>query len=174
MKNPTAELLAEATQLKHIDRAGWLRLGITHPESVAAHSFGVAFSAMLLCPPGLDRERVLMMALLHDLAEARVGDITPHDGVPREEKKRQERAAISVMLATRPDLLALWEEMEANDSPEAHFVHEMDKLDLGLTARQYDHLGHLVAELLAVGEPSVRRWLEAPRRDEPAAGPPAG
>lgn len=33
------------------------------------------------------------MALAHDLAEAVVGDITPHDGVSREEKHRRENVS---------------------------------------------------------------------------------
>lgn len=151
-------LLAESIGLKHVIRAGWLRVGVPHPESVAAHSFGVALAALILCPPELNREKVLIMALLHDLAEVRVGDITPHDGVPRAEKKRRERAAIAELLVSRPDLQAMWEEAEAHESPEARFVHEMDQLDLGLTAQHYDRIGLFVAELLQVGAPALRRW----------------
>lgn len=150
-------LLHEAIGLKHLARAGWVRAGVPHPESVAAHSFGVALAALVRCPPDLDRGRVVAMALLHDLAERRVGDITPHDGVPRAEKKRRERLAISGMLAERPDLIALWEECEASETPEARFVHEMDRLDLGLTARHYQKAGFAVEELLVVGASALAR-----------------
>src|SRR6185436_9489644 len=50
-------------------------------ESVAAHSFGVCVTAMLLADEvkargqEIDCERVLRMALLHDWSEARVGDM---------------------------------------------------------------------------------------------------
>src|SRR4051794_19563715 len=103
-------LLAEALGLKSLTRAGWQRVGVPNPESVAAHSWGVAMAVLLRCPPELDRERVLIMAILHDLAEVRVGDITPYDGVPRAEKHRREREAMATLLAHRPDLLAIWEE----------------------------------------------------------------
>ncbi|WP_081713935.1 HD domain-containing protein [Cystobacter fuscus] len=56
------------------------------------------------------------MALLHDASEARAGDITPHDGVSREEKLRREREAVSRVFSERPcraEYLALWEEYEA-------------------------------------------------------------
>ncbi|HNC96206.1 MAG TPA: HD domain-containing protein [Myxococcota bacterium] len=130
-------LLSAALALKGLDRAGWKRVGIERPESVAAHSWGVTLAALLRCPPGLNREKVLIMAILHDLAEATVGDITPHDGVSREEKQRREEEAIRLLLGDHPELLALWEEAEQRQSPEAQFVKEMDLLDMGLTARHY-------------------------------------
>lgn len=143
--------LEELLGLKDVRRAGWVRLGVADAESVAAHSWGVAMLGALLCPPGLDREKVLLMALLHDLAEVRVGDITPHDGVPKEEKHRREAAAMRELLAGFPELLALWEESEARQTAEARFVKELDLLDLGLTARRYQARGDDVSELLTVG-----------------------
>ncbi len=130
-------LLQAALALKGLDRAGWKRVGIERPESVAAHSWGVTFAALLRCPPGLDREKVLIMALLHDLAEATVGDITPYDGVSKEEKRRREEEAIRHLLGDHPELLSIWQEAEQRQSAEALFVKEMDLLDLGLTAESY-------------------------------------
>ncbi|MFN7146928.1 MAG: HD domain-containing protein, partial [Myxococcota bacterium] len=69
-------LAREAVLLKEVDRSGWTRIGVPHPESVAAHSWGVALLALLRCPPELDRHKLLAMAILHDLAEVRVGDLT--------------------------------------------------------------------------------------------------
>jgi 5'-deoxynucleotidase YfbR-like HD superfamily hydrolase len=37
------------------------------------------------------------MAIVHDIAEAIVGDITPSDGVPKEEKSRREQEALDHM-----------------------------------------------------------------------------
>lgn len=147
-----AQLALEAMRLKEVHRAGWVRLGVTGVESVAAHSWGVAFLAVLLCPAHLDRERVLLLAILHDLAEVEVGDLTPHDGVPRLEKHRRERVAMNRLLAGRPDLLAIWEEGEARESAEARFVKRLDELDLGLQARRYTEAGFDVSELLQAAE----------------------
>ena len=145
----TDEQIAEALRLKHLDRAGWKRAGISSPESVAAHSWGVSLLVLACCPPTLDRERVLIMAILHDLAEVRVGDITPYDGVTKEEKHRRERVAIMDMLAGRPDLLSIWLEAEVGLTPEAIYVKEMDGLDLRYTAHHYQTEGFDVAEFLA-------------------------
>src|ERR671917_726404 len=75
-------ILADLQRLKRLDRTGWVLRGLAPgAESVAAHSYGVAFAAMLLADEvrargvGLDVERVLRLALLHDLAEARTGDM---------------------------------------------------------------------------------------------------
>ena len=74
-------LLDEMIRLKAVPRTGWLLRGVRDVESVADHSFGVAFIAMLLADraqaAGLEVsvEKVLRMALLHDLTEARTGDL---------------------------------------------------------------------------------------------------
>ena len=123
--------------LKHLDRAGWKRVGIDHPESVAGHSWGVAWLVLALCPEDLDQAAALRFAVIHDLAETHVGDITPHDGVSRSEKSRRERDAIAQLLANRPDLAALWHSYEAQSTPEARFVHDCDRLDMALQAIRY-------------------------------------
>jgi putative hydrolase of HD superfamily len=132
--------LVEAIGLKQVERAGWLRVGIEHPESVAAHSWGVAWLVLALCPRGLDRGRALAIALLHDLAEVRTGDITPHDGVPRDEKRRREQGAMGELLQPfdhGDELMALWREYEDRSTPEGRFVRTCDKLDMALTAQRY-------------------------------------
>jgi putative hydrolase of HD superfamily len=131
------ELLLEAMALKHLLRAGWVRAGVPAPESVAAHAWGVGLLALTLAPPELDRGRALAFALIHDLAEVRVGDITPHDGVPADEKRRRERIAAEGLLAHHPALLALWEAYEAQACPESRFVRQLDRLDMALQAALY-------------------------------------
>jgi len=137
------ELERTAAHLKDVKRAGWVRAGHPAPESVAAHSWAVSFLALLRCPPGLDRERLLVMAILHDLAEVTVGDITPHDGVSPAEKHAREAAAMADLLADRPDLLATWQEAEARQSPEARLLKQLDLLDMKLQAEHYSRTGQL-------------------------------
>ena len=145
-----APLLLEAVALKALDRAGWRRVGLEPVESVAAHSWGVAWLVALCCPPALNRERALLLALVHDLPEVRVGDITPADGVPKAEKHRLERAAADAMLAHQPELLSAWAEYAAQQTAEARFVHELDRLDMGLQA---------LAEQRRPGAPDLSEFL---------------
>ena len=156
-----ADLALEATLLKEVVRAGWLRVGVEPAESVAAHSWGVAFLALLLCPPGLDRGRLLAMAILHDLAEIETGDITPHDGVDRAEKRRRETRAMDRLLEGRPELRSLWDEAEARATPEAQFLKQLDTLEMGVQARRYMTHGFDVTEFLAVTA-SVLKRLDVP------------
>jgi putative hydrolase of HD superfamily len=151
------ERLLEALTLKELPRAGWLRVGVAAPESVAAHAWGVAWLVLALAPPEVDRGRALAMAVLHDLGEVRVGDITPHDGVDASTKGRLEGEALAELLAPlshREELLGLWRELEHASSPEARFVKACDKLDMALQASHYRRArgidtGQLVASALA-------------------------
>lgn len=156
------ETLGEALDLKALDRAGWVRCGLSAPESVAAHSWGVAWLALALCPEHLDRQRCLGMALLHDLAEVRVGDITPRDGVPAHHKASAEKQAFHDLLAERPDLLGLATEYEARDTPEARFVRQLDRLDMALQARRYHDQGRLSDADLAEFLSSALSVIEDP------------
>ncbi|HET7232827.1 MAG TPA: HD domain-containing protein, partial [Longimicrobium sp.] len=128
-----------AGRLKETPRAGWALRGIASPESVAEHSHRVALLALVLAPraePALDVARCVALALVHDLAEALVGDITPYDGVSASEKHRREEEAMRHLagLAGDESLLALWREYDAAQSPEARFVKELDKLETVLQA----------------------------------------
>jgi putative hydrolase of HD superfamily len=126
--------------LKELARAGWLRAGVAAPESVAAHSWGVAWLVLVLAPPSIDRGRALAIAVIHDLAEVDVGDLTPHDGVSPEDKRRREEAALAELLGGLPGgdgLHALWLEYEAQSTPEGRFVKACDRLDMALQAQRY-------------------------------------
>lgn len=118
--------------LKNVARAGWVRAGVDSPESVAAHSWGMAILALKLCPPGLDLARVLSLCLVHDLPEVRVGDLTPHDDCST--KAQDERNA---MLEMAPQWIELFDEYESGTTLEAKFVKQLDKLDMGLQAKVY-------------------------------------
>jgi len=106
------DLLLETATLKRMPRIGWEMRGVPHVESVAEHSFGTALVALALAETvavegqagPLDLERVLIMALLHDLAEVRLTDL-PVSAVrliPPEVKSQAETAAISDLLAPLP------------------------------------------------------------------------
>ena len=134
------EAFLEVLGLKEVDRAGWKRKGLTGVESVADHSWGVAFLAMQICPPELNRLRLIEMAICHDIAEVRIGDITPHDGVSAEEKVRIETEAMLDLSKGFPQgsrMLELYQEYEAGETAEARFLKLCDKLDMALQSYVY-------------------------------------
>jgi len=164
---PLIQAYFELNHLKQLYRQGWLRVGLPPErcESVAEHSLGVALLCLFIADtyfPEADVSKVVRIALLHDLGEARVGDITPHDPVGTEEKHRREREAMSHILGGLPrgdEYLALWEEYEQGRSFEARLVRQVDRLEMGLQACIYEHQG---AGDLSEFFGSVHKALESP------------
>jgi 5'-deoxynucleotidase YfbR-like HD superfamily hydrolase len=134
-------LFQNAGRLKHIKRGGWVRKGVLDPESVSDHSFRCTFMAMVLSNMfEVDSEKLLKMAILHDIAECMVGDITPHDGLSKEEKHEKEKQGILELFGNIPNgqsFVDLWMEYERQESKEARMVRELDKLEMVLTAMEY-------------------------------------
>ena len=133
--------LLEMLELKQLSRTGWVRSGVENPESVAAHSWGMAVLALRLAPKELNLERVLSLCLVHDLPEVRIGDLTPYDDTSN--KAELEHKAMSDMA---PQWLSLFEEYEAEETAEAKFVKQIDKLDMGLQAIMYQTKQDIVLE----------------------------
>ena len=148
-KNPSPfiQFYFEFVHLKQLYRQGWLVRGIPteHCESVAEHSFAVAVTAMILADsifPKLDTLKILQMALIHDFGEIYAGDITPGENIPPEEKQQLERDSLTQIFTAFPNgeyYLTLWEEFETGISLEAHFVRQIDKLEMALQASVYEH-----------------------------------
>ena len=150
----------KAFELKSLPRAGWLRKGITHPESVAAHSWGLSMLCLEFAPrvhPPLDLEKVLKLALTHDVPEVLIGDITPHDGIPKAQKQQLEQNAANVMLNST--MLEWWQEYENNDTLEARFVHAMDKIDMALQAILYQNQANTEEFILSAWKKVPKEWL---------------
>ena len=134
--------LIELQRLKRLDRTGWTLRGLPNgTESVASHSFGVSVTAMLLADKfvtqgiAVDLEKVLRIALLHDWAEVRVGDMprtaTLYFG--SEVRKQAETAAfLDVVKPVDADgaYASLYHDYELRKSLEARLVKAADVLDL--------------------------------------------
>ena len=82
------DFLTLSRALKTTKRTGWVMRGVHAPESIADHMYRMSLMSMIasFSNGALDTNRCIRLALIHDLAEARVGDITPHCGVSGEEK----------------------------------------------------------------------------------------
>ena len=157
-------------RLKRTPRTGWVDRGVrpADVESVADHSLLTALIAWFAArlDPELEADRVLKLALIHDLAEALVGDAPPyepHEVPPRDDidalraffsvrhlrtpenaarKRAAEDAAVAKLTALMPDefaaeFRALWSEYEAQATPEARFVKQVDRLEAYLQSLTY-------------------------------------
>ncbi len=138
-----SKLLFEVSMLKRTMRTGYAFLG-TGKESAAAHSFNTAFIAYVLgkMTPGADVNRMILMALIHDVPEARTGDANAvHKRyIRRHEKRALEHALAKTSLAD--ELLELYDEYEKAESLEAILVQDADQIDMLLSLREQEDCGN--------------------------------
>lgn len=128
-----AELLYEVGTLRHVARA-WVQFGNDQQlANVAEHTLRVLWLALVLARhEGADEARVVQLALVHDLAETRTGDV---NYVTRMYVDRHEEEAIhdavngSVLESLVTDL---WREYRAQGTLEARVVKDADNLDCDL------------------------------------------
>ncbi|MCA9938124.1 MAG: HD family hydrolase [Anaerolineales bacterium] len=153
--DPILHILRHGNQLKRTARTGWVQRGVPTAEDVAAHSYGAAFTALVLAhlvAEPVDLGRLLSLAILHDLPESLTTDIPSPawQFLPPGIKTEVERGAMHEILAGAPfqeTWMGLWEELHANETTEARLVHDADKLDMYVQALMYEqqtgnrHLG---------------------------------
>lgn len=140
--------------LKSLPRTGWLIHGIKNGESIADHCYRMTLLSMLLADTlvakgmKLDTEKVMRLSLLHEIAEARIGDIPfpVLTYIPEEVKEIGERKAVTSMLEKFGSIgkwyQELWEEFEQNETIEAKLVRAADKLELMIQVLEYEKLGY--------------------------------
>ena len=144
------DLLLELQVLDRVPRSGYVLRGVADPESVTEHSWHVLFLVWVLGgrlaadEPGIDLHRAVEIALVHDLAELRVGDLprTSSHYFPAGAKKAAEAAAMADVLAPLPERAReLYAEYQEGASPEARLVKACDKLQLMLKVAVYERWG---------------------------------
>ncbi|KAF5827434.1 HD domain-containing protein [Dunaliella salina] len=134
-----------ASNLKTNKRTGWVLRNVHGPESIADHMYRMSLMSLIAGDTGVDQNRCIKMSIVHDVAEAIVGDITPHCKISKEEKKRLEENAIIQMeqmlgagTAAANEVGTLWREYEAAQTPEAQWVKDLDKLEMIMQAYEYE------------------------------------
>jgi putative hydrolase of HD superfamily len=139
-------LCFEAGHLKRSRRTGWWVAGIKDPESVAEHSWRTAVLAYFIAlAEGADPERTVTIAVFHDLAETRTGDIEyvgRHyvTAEPDEVIAKDQAAGLPAALAEA--FLSAVREHEGTATAESACARDADKLECLLQAREYQRQGH--------------------------------
>lgn len=162
--------------LKDLKRTGWVEKGIKDPESVADHSFMLAILAYVYSKKfGLDTDKCVKMALLHDICEVYSGDIPDKirdedQLVPDSEKKKLEEQGLKKLISLLPgdfsgEIYGLWEEFEKRETPEAKLVKDLDKLEMCLQAKDYSEKYENLEEFFEDGNlniktPEIRKIFE--------------
>jgi putative hydrolase of HD superfamily len=174
------DFILELEKLKGVTRK--VRpLGLDRYENSAEHSWQLAMLAISLAryaESAIDIDRVIRMLLVHDIGEIDTGDTIVFAEGGWEERKAAELAAakrIFGMLPEHPgpDFLALWQEFEQGESPEARFAHAVDRampvlLNLsnqGQSWREngisYERVVRRIAPPIKAGCPALWNYLEA-------------
>ncbi|XP_043251414.1 5'-deoxynucleotidase HDDC2 isoform X2 [Colletes gigas] len=141
--NNLHEFMELIGRLKHMKRTGWVHKKISDPETVAGHMYRMAMLSFLVDnKENLDKIKIMQMTLIHDLAECIVGDITPYCGIPPDVKHRLEDEAmeeICKLLGDKgPMILEIFREYEKQESAEAKYVKDLDRLDAIMQAYEYE------------------------------------
>ena len=103
-------------------------------ENDAEHAWHMAVMAYLLrkySNEEIDIAHVMIMCLLHDVVEIDAGDTYAYDTKNLTTQKEREDKAKERIFSILPDdqkeeFVAIFDEFEANVTPEAHFAHSMD------------------------------------------------
>ena len=124
-------------------------------ENDAEHAWHMAVMAYLLreyANEPVDIGRVMLMCLIHDIVEIEAGDTHAYDAESLKTQKAREDAAKEKIYSILPEdqkreLIALFDEFEDNETPEARYAHAMDNLQpllLNHSNDGGDWIGHQV------------------------------
>ncbi len=144
------QFLFEVGSLRHLLRT-WHRFLWPHfADNISEHTFRVIWIAISIAKmeKNVDEEKLIKMALVHDIAESRSGDA---DYVSSIYCKRDEEQGIKDMLkdtVVEKEFLKLIDEYEERKSKEAKIVKDADNLDVDF----------VLAELFEMGNQMVPRW----------------
>ena len=142
-----ADFLFEVGMLSKTPRSGYQFLG-SGKESVAEHILRTIFVGYTLCKldPALDEFRVLKMCTLHDLPEARTGDM---NYVNKKYVAADEEKAVRELtehLSFGNDIKEFIDEFNRKETKESLAVRDADQIAFILQLKEYGDLGNKYAE----------------------------
>jgi putative hydrolase of HD superfamily len=131
-------LADEMEILQRLERTGYVMSGVTNPQTVGSHAFGVTLWCLFLIEriedkQSIDTAKVLRMAVIHEMGEARIADIPmpARQYLGDEPLSQAESRAVQNMVKDFPDhWYDTWHEFETGETREARIVKAADKLEL--------------------------------------------
>lgn len=164
MTDPDAllRLLSRADRLEALPRTGWIVCGVQNPESIAAHSYGVALTALWIAEhldQPIDLALVMRIALVHDLGEAILTDLpwpVKHHVGSGPVADAESRAARLVLSDAPDSWIGAHRDYESRSCLEARVVKAADRIQMLHKALTYDRQRR--------GDTS--RFFEDPSRDD--------
>lgn len=168
------DFITEIDALKSVQRKTYLMDG-SRFETSAEHSWAVATLALLLAehaPEGTKMQRVIEMLLIHDVVEVDAGDALLYDEAANQAKAEREQQAATRLFGLLPEAQAerferLWQEFEAQQTPEALFANALDRFipllhNLHTKGRAWRQLGVRYEQVIdknqKIGKASPELW----------------
>lgn len=160
------ELILRVGKLKRMPRSGWVLRGVRNPETIAGHTFSLTLMAWIFSKKTthkLDEEKLLKMALCHEICEIYAGDTTPYEPILsqgkkvfkkwirfskkekrafflkdyKKEKKALQKLLFGLTLDLKKEIIGLWDEFKGNRTREARFLHQLYTMQTLLQALLY-------------------------------------
>ena len=165
----------EMDKLKSVYRRSYLS-DLSRNENSAEHSWHLAVAILTIKDEfslDIDIARTVKMALIHDICEIGAGDISIYDP-ERSKKEKKERKYLQTLskmpVSFSSEIECLWEEYEAQATPESHWVKIVDRLlpfmlnistagkawiEQGISQSQVKE----VNQTMAAEAPEIYQWL---------------
>ncbi|UMX47895.1 MAG: HD domain-containing protein [Candidatus Nealsonbacteria bacterium DGGOD1a] len=142
--------LFELSGAKTMPRSGWQRIGVRLPESLADHSALTGQIAYILAAmEGADADRAAALAIFHDTAKLRLGDINwvarIYNGSASQVERAQKDQIGGVSVA--PQMKSIFDELKECKTKEAQIAGDADFLDMAIQAKYYADNGNKKALL---------------------------
>ncbi len=142
------EFLFELGCFRYVQRT-WKRFSNPDMANNAEHTMRVMWIALMLAKyEGVkDEEKIIKMAMVHDLPESRAGDV---DYLSRQYVERKEAEAVEDIFngtVLDAEAVAWWKEYEKRECMEAKIVKDADNLDVELELREQESKGHPIGTM---------------------------
>jgi putative hydrolase of HD superfamily len=148
---PLANFFFEVGMLRRTPRSGLQFLG-SGDDSVAEHILRTTYVAFAIgrLVTDIDRERLLLMCLLHDLPEARTGDLNYENKKYVSVDETKAIRDLAAPLSFGAEIESLLAEYAARATPEARLAHDCDQLELLLVLKEEKDRGN----------PQAQEWID--------------
>lgn len=143
------QLLYEIGSLRFVDRT-WKQFLGPYFQNISEHTLRVVWLSLLIAKyeKAGNLEKIMKMALMHDMAESRTGDANYVTKMYVDQFKDKAIRDMVSGTSLQKEIFALWQEVERQKSVETRIVSDADKLDPILEYQEQESLGHTV----------VRKW----------------
>ena len=166
--SPQRELCNEYLASRRVKRTGWVMQGVRDTESIMEHMYATWFIGLVFLPneceqiPGYDKQKILSMLIVHDLAETKLEDIPKYEKpkIPDYDKREHETMLTMLLKGTYDSMSTLdgyveaWSSWYERKEENARIAKDIDTVQA-----IYQFLVYYLEEPGCFSEERVLNWL---------------